>query len=157
MTQSAERTEYLGNIPRKTTDKIIDGVESAFSGVLGEGFRERNITPSIERYQQNEIEVTFSWEDQDFVSRNIQAWVTGNTEPELKLFLLVHAWRDEEEQDRSGTRSFHHDQVGTFDIPFGKVDSDQLKKALEKAHSTVSSWSREDLTQISPLQPFPVS
>ena len=68
----------------------------------------------------------------------------------------MHAWKDEEEQDRSGTRRSHHDQVETFDIPFGKIDGDQLKKALEKAYSTVSSWSQADLTQTSPLPPLPI-
>lgn len=153
MTGSAERIEYLGVIPRKTADKVLDGVETVFSDVLSEGHKERNITPSLERYRQDEIEVTFSWVGQDSISRNIQAWATGSSEPELKLSVLAHAWRDEEEQDRGGTRRSHYDQIGTLDIPFGRLDVERLKEVLERANATVSSWGEEDLTQTSPFQP----
>ena len=119
------------------------------------------------RHHWDAANIMFRWTGEDLVDRNLNIYLAGPGELDgeehvpvtlptergfTELVIEANAWRDLEQSDGSGTRSSHGKVLSRLKP---STRTSQLRKSLQRAYETVSSWREDSLAQQSPLQPYP--
>ncbi len=92
-------------------DQILDIIEPFMLSLAGE---HRLIGAHTERWRWDVPDIVLVWvdRDRDNVSKNIHAWVKGNS-PQYKLAVDANAWLDD---GASRTRLWSHESYGAIDV-----------------------------------------
>ena len=93
--------------------------------------------------------ITFTWEGDDRIDRNINVLLMGETEPRAVL-VEANAWQDLRE-GKEIFRRWVHREFQRIDVEAGFPDR-EVREALEEAYSEVNHWTTENLTQEELLQ-----
>ena len=97
-------------------------------------------------------DTTFEWLGKDRVFRNVQLIITSLPESLPEAWIQIHAWQDDE---INKIRHWQTKEVERRNLTEFRADRKTMLTTLERAYTTVSGWTRADLTLTGALQPLP--
>lgn len=135
--------------PFEAQDAILRTVERRMRALSEEmALRE----PAIELWRWDTPSATLSWTGTDFISRSINAFLTGAAA--FAITVEVNAWQDVQQGPGGGrVRYWQHLEIATMREPNDKKRLDAL---LHKAYDQVVNWNRDALERTEQLPALPV-